>query len=80
MIIKNVGKKCLRYNQYEFPLFTAMDQPKQFYENEFQAGVYHAEADYSYFPMRGNGWYSQPMIEFCVRQHYIKKNKTLNMH
>ena len=70
--INKCRKNCLRYNKYDFPLFTVMDQPKPYHGSKLKPGLYYVETE-SYFPLRGNGWYSQPMIEFCLSQEYIAK-------
>jgi 5-methylcytosine-specific restriction protein A len=73
--INKCRKNCLRYNNFDFPLFTVMDQPKDFTKtDELKPGLYFVESD-MYFPLRGNGWYSQPMIEFCLSEGYITKEQ-----
>ena len=72
--INKCRKNCLRYSRYDFPLFTVMDQPKPYTGARLKPGLYYVETE-SYFPMRGNGWYSQPMIEFCLAQEYITKHQ-----
>jgi len=73
--INKCRKNCLRYNNFDFPLFTVMDQPKDFTKtDELKPGLYFVESD-MYFPLRGNGWYSQPMIEFCLNEGYITKEQ-----
>ena len=34
-------------------------------------GLYYVECK-QYFPLRGNGWYSQPEISYCLHQKLIK--------
>ena len=49
-----------------------MDEPEIFKNNIKKPGLYYIETD-SYFPLRGNGWYSQAMVNYCI------KNKFINM-
>jgi hypothetical protein len=53
-------RNALFFNQFEYPLFTVMDEP-QFYTGTKKAGIYFVHTT-NYIPMRGNGWYSLPMI------------------
>ncbi len=71
-----MSKKLLDvYNNFDFPLFTVMDQPKNFAKtDELNPGLYFVESE-MYFPLRGNGWYSQPMSEFCLSEGYITKDQ-----
>ena len=68
-----VGTRCRRsamyYNQFEYPLFTVMDEP-EFYKGAKKAGIYFVETT-NYLPMRGNVWYSLPMIMYCLENKYI---------
>jgi hypothetical protein len=41
-----------------------MDKVKVF-NGELRTGIYYVETK-SYFPLRGNGWYSLPMVEYCL--------------
>ncbi len=40
-----------------------MDSPVN-YTNQTEAGLYYVASDND-FPMRGNGWYYEPMINYC---------------
>jgi len=43
-----------------------MDKITPYDENKpLRTGCYYVETD-QYFPMRGVGWYSLPMIEYCL--------------
>ena len=57
-------RTAMYYNQYEYPLFTVMDEP-QFYKGVKKAGIFFVETT-NYMPMRGNGFYSLPMIMYCL--------------
>ena len=46
-----------------------MDSPKV-YSGQTGAGLYYVQTD-NPFPMRGNGWYYEPMIEYCFENKLI---------
>jgi hypothetical protein len=62
-------RTAMYYNQYEYPLFTVMDEP-EFYNGIKKAGIYFVHTT-NYLPMRGNGWYSLPMIMYCLENKLI---------
>ncbi len=62
-------RTAMYYNQYEYPLFTVMDQP-QFYKGVKKAGIYFVETT-NYMPMRGNGFYSLPMVMYGLENKLI---------
>ena len=64
-------KSVMYHNKYDYPLFTVIDEPV-FYQGIKKAGLYFVET-MNYVPMRGNGWYSQPMIEYCLESGLIKE-------
>ncbi len=33
---------------------------------------YYLEAPENYFPLRGNGWYYEPMINYCLKHNIIQ--------
>jgi hypothetical protein len=43
------------------------------YRNQHGAGVYYIESS-NYFPLRGNGWYYYPMVEYCLTNNIIAKS------
>ena len=57
------------YSLFEYPLFTVMDEP-EFYNGIKKAGIYFVHTT-NYLPMRGNGWYSLPMIMYCLENKLI---------
>ena len=67
------------YNQFEYPLFTVIDEP-EFYKGAKKAGIYCVETT-NYLPMRGNGWYSLPMIMYALENKLIIESdiKTLSI-
>lgn len=70
--INRCRKNCMYYNKYDYPLFTVMDKIQGFTGCTSKPGLYYVECK-SYFPLRGNGWYSQPEIRYCLRERLIGK-------
>ncbi len=66
--------KCRRYTlfyeKYDFPIFTVMDSVEK-YIGQSDAGLYYIESD-NYIPLRGNGWYYYPMVDYCLKNEIIK--------
>ena len=67
--INKCRKNMLYYSNYEFPLFTVMDQVVPF-KGILKPGRYYVETQCP-FPIRGNGWYYQPMVEYLLEQGFI---------
>jgi hypothetical protein len=67
--INKCRKNCMYYNKYNYPLFTVMDKVEAYDGDHSRCGLYYVECAV-YFPLRGNGWYSQPMIEYCLKKHH----------
>ena len=65
-------KNMLLYSKYDYPLFTVMDEPV-IYKGIKKAGLFYVETE-SYLPLRGNGWYYQPMIEYCLLNNIITES------
>ena len=65
-------KNNLYYSKYDLPLFTVMDKIKCFNQDidKLSTGIYYLETK-QYFPLIGNGWYSYPMIDYCLDNKLI---------
>jgi hypothetical protein len=63
-------RTAMCYNQFEYPLFTVMDKPTE-YKGQTGAGLYYVETA-QYFPFRGFGWYSYPLIKYGLDNDLIK--------
>ena len=70
--INKCRKNILYYQHYEYPVFTVMDSVNK-YDGECSAGLYYIESD-SYIPLRGNGWYYYPMVEYCLKEKIIESH------
>ena len=71
--INKSRKNNIYYSKYEWPQFTCMDEPVRYVPDSGKVpGIYYVETE-SYLPLRGNGWYSQPMVEYCLEHEYIKE-------
>ena len=67
-------KLCRTYilkesNTFDYPVFTVMDKLEP-YKNHSCPGVYYVQTK-NYFPMRGNGWYYNNMIEYALTEKLI---------
>jgi len=60
----------LYYGNYDYPVFSVMDTVKK-YRGQTGAGIYYVVSD-NYIPLRGNGWYYYPVIEYCLNHNIIK--------
>ena len=67
--------KCRRnnvyYNKMDYCKFSVMDKPEIF-TGDITTGFYYVISD-NYYPLRGNGWYSYPMINYCLENNIINK-------
>ena len=56
-----------------------MDEPQEFSGDITRAGLYYVETE-KYFPLRGNGWYSQAMVNYCIVNHIISKDDIISQN
>lgn len=70
--INKCRRNCLYYSKYNFPVFNVMDEVEE-YKGIKKEGLYFVETT-NYIPLRGSGWYSQPVIEYCINEELIKEN------
>ena len=71
--IKRERKNNMYYSKYEWPVFTVMDKVEKFegdVDKPLGCGYYYIVSD-NFFPLRGNGWYSEPMIDYCLEKKII---------
>lgn len=68
-------KNILLHYGYNFPVYSSLDNIKPFniFNKTIDDGYYYVETD-NVFPMRKNGFYSRPMIEFCLQENIISKS------
>jgi hypothetical protein len=71
--INKCRNNILYYQKYEYPLFTVMDKPTE-YKGQTGAGLYYVETA-QYFPFRGFGWYSYPLIKYGLDNDLIKSEE-----
>jgi len=60
----------LYYGKYDYPVFTVMDNVCD-YNGQTKPGIYYIESSNTY-PLRGNGWYYFPMVDYCLQKQIIK--------
>ena len=67
-------RKCRRnltYNsKYEFPVYSVMDNARPF-SGAVVCGTFYVKTK-NIFPMRGSGWYSQPLVEYALGKNIIQ--------
>ena len=63
-------KNITYYSKYEWPVYSVMDFPKPF-SSILQCGLFYVETK-NIFPMRGAGWYSEPIVEYCLNKKMIE--------
>ena len=70
--INKCRKNIMYYSQYDYPVFTVMDKP-EIYDKDIHngPGIYFIESK-NYFPLRCNGWYYKPMVDYCIDNNIIK--------
>jgi hypothetical protein len=72
-IFKIDMRKCRRnltyHSHYKWPVYSVMDIPRPF-SGKIQCGYYYVETEQT-FPFRGNGWYSQPLIDYGLSEKLI---------
>ena len=69
--INKCRKNILYYSNYDYQSYRVMDKITPYDENKpLRTGCHYVETE-QYFPMRGNGWYSLPMIEYCSENKLI---------
>ena len=57
--------------KYDFPVYSCLDNIKLF-DGNITCGFYYVECN-NVFPLRKNGFYSQPIIEYCIENKIISK-------
>lgn len=67
--INKCRKNIAYFTKYEWCVYSVMDDVKPF-SGEMRAGFFYVNS-YNMFPLRGNGWYSQAMVEYCLDRGII---------
>lgn len=70
--INKCRRNILRYSQYNYCIFSSLDEPVDYNGENLAVGYYYVETT-NYFPFKGNGWYSMPMIEYGLNENIIKR-------
>jgi hypothetical protein len=68
--IKRERKNNMYYSKYEWPVFTVMDKVEKFEGEKLGCGYYYV-VNNNFLPLRRNGWYSEPMIDYCLEKGII---------
>ena len=70
--INGCRRNKLRFNTFDYPLFTVLDQ-FEIYKGQTKAGKYYVETN-NYMPLRGNGFYYYPTIKHCLEENIIEES------
>ena len=73
MDIVKCRKNILYFQKNKYPVFSVMDKPEP-YNGERVPGLYYVETA-QHFPMRGNGWYYAPMVEYALTAGLIAQSE-----
>ena len=68
--INGCRRNLLRFNKFDYPLFTVLDQ-FEIYNKQTRPGKYYVESN-NYMPLRGNGFYYYPTIKYCLEKNIIQ--------
>lgn len=68
--MKRCRKNNLYYSKYQFPVYSVMDYPNKF-SGKIQCGYYFVNSQ-NIFPLRGNGWYCEALVDYCLQQDIIE--------
>ncbi|MBC7766561.1 AAA family ATPase [Arenimonas sp.] len=70
--INKCRKNIAKYSQYDYCVFSVLDDITEFTDKhkDIPIGYYYIVSD-NLFPLKGNGWYSYPLIRYCLEQNII---------
>lgn len=64
-------RNILHSSAYDYPVFSTFDKPQPYEpKHNGKPGLFYVQTA-QYFPMRGNGWYTWPMVDYCLSKHLI---------
>ncbi len=69
--INKCRRNTLSNYKYNYCVFNVMDDVQVFHiYSEIIEGLFYIETD-KYNPLRGNGWYYQPLTSYCLEKGII---------
>lgn len=68
--INKCRTNILYQSKYDYPVFTVMDNVCD-YDGQKNPGLYYIESS-NIFPLRGNGWYYYPIVDYCLKNNIVK--------
>jgi 5-methylcytosine-specific restriction protein A len=72
--INKCRRNILYYNQYDFPIFTCLDEPEIYKpEKNIKCGYYYVETNNN-LPFKGNGWYAYSLIIYALKEKIIRRS------
>jgi 5-methylcytosine-specific restriction endonuclease McrA len=66
-------KNILVHSGHDFPRYSVLDDIELF-DGNITTGFYYIESENT-FPLRKNGFYSEPMVKFCLNKNIINKSQ-----
>jgi hypothetical protein len=70
--INKCRKNILYFSEHNFPIFTVMDEIKEFNKDKMKTCGWYYVNTRQHFPLHGNGWYSYPLVKYCLDENLIK--------
>lgn len=76
MDINKCRTNIWRYSDYDYCVFSVLDDIQKFRptdeeHNQIPIGFYYIETK-RMLPLKGNGWYSYPVVRYCIENKLIK--------
>lgn len=74
--INKCRRNILYYSLYDYCVYSSLDEPTEF-NGVLQTGYFYLELftnpidQYKFFPLKFNGWYSYPIVQFCLDEKII---------
>ncbi len=68
-------RNILLHSGYKFPVYSCLDNIEAF-DGKIEEGFFYIESE-NVFPLRKNGFYSYPMVKFCLEENIITLSNIL---
>ena len=67
--VNRCRRNALLFSKYEWPVYCAMDEIEPF-DGQVRCGIFYVVTTHG-FPLRGCGWYSEPLVQHALAKRYI---------
>jgi hypothetical protein len=68
-------RNILLHSGFKFPVYSCLDNIKDF-DGKLEEGFYYVETE-NVFPLRKNGFYSFPLVKFCLEEKIISRDEII---